>query len=141
MDSVDKYRHGVLIGNFVEDKFGRDLAEKVLTIFNVGPISWFPKITHYERPPRFKSLPLQATWSYFTKTTSHQFFLSNFKNHKWKRCNCDNNFSIEDLKDKHLIIFSIASRSPHTSPSCTMPPNNRKDLLSRVSFTMIPGTT
>ena len=47
MDSVDKYRHGVLIGNFVEDKFGRDLAEKVLTIFNVGSISWFPKITHY----------------------------------------------------------------------------------------------
>lgn len=28
MDAVDKYRHGVLIGNFVEDKFGRDLAEK-----------------------------------------------------------------------------------------------------------------
>ncbi len=32
MDSVDKYRHGVLIGNFVEDKFGRDLDEKVITI-------------------------------------------------------------------------------------------------------------
>lgn len=29
MDSVDKYRHGVLIGNFVEDKFGKDLEEKV----------------------------------------------------------------------------------------------------------------
>lgn len=29
MDSVDKYRHGVLIGNFVEDKFGKDLADKV----------------------------------------------------------------------------------------------------------------
>lgn len=28
MDSVDKYRHGVLIGNFVEDKFGKDLDEK-----------------------------------------------------------------------------------------------------------------
>ena len=25
MDSVNKYRHGVLIGNFVEDQFGRDL--------------------------------------------------------------------------------------------------------------------
>lgn len=32
MDSVDKYRHGVLIGNFVEDKFGKDLDEKVITI-------------------------------------------------------------------------------------------------------------
>lgn len=30
MDSVNKYRHGVLIGNFVEDKFGKDLAEKVI---------------------------------------------------------------------------------------------------------------
>ncbi len=25
MDSVNKYRHGVLVGNFVEDKFGKDL--------------------------------------------------------------------------------------------------------------------
>ena len=25
-DSVNKYRHGVLIGNFVEDKIGRDLS-------------------------------------------------------------------------------------------------------------------
>jgi len=25
MDPVNKYRHGVLIGNFVEDKFGCDL--------------------------------------------------------------------------------------------------------------------
>lgn len=25
MDSVNKYRHGVLVGNFVEDKFGNDL--------------------------------------------------------------------------------------------------------------------
>ncbi len=24
-DSVNKFRHGVLIGNFVEDKFGKDL--------------------------------------------------------------------------------------------------------------------
>lgn len=29
MDPVNKYRHGVLIGNFVEDKFGNDLHEKV----------------------------------------------------------------------------------------------------------------
>ena len=29
MDSVNKYRHGVLVGNFVEDKFGKDLHEKV----------------------------------------------------------------------------------------------------------------
>lgn len=28
LDSVNKYRHGVLIGNFVEDEFGKDLAEK-----------------------------------------------------------------------------------------------------------------
>lgn len=28
-DSVNKYRHGVLVGNFVEDKFGTDLHEKV----------------------------------------------------------------------------------------------------------------
>lgn len=34
MDSVDKYRHGVLIGNYVEDKFGKDLDEKVLIIIN-----------------------------------------------------------------------------------------------------------
>ena len=30
MDSVNKYKHGVLIGNYVEDKFGNDLAQKVL---------------------------------------------------------------------------------------------------------------
>ena len=29
MDPVNKYRHGVLVGNFVEDKFGKDLHEKV----------------------------------------------------------------------------------------------------------------
>jgi hypothetical protein len=29
MDSVNKYRHGVLLGNYVEDKFGTDLNEKV----------------------------------------------------------------------------------------------------------------
>ena len=29
MDPVNKYRHGVLVGNFVEDKFGRDLEAKV----------------------------------------------------------------------------------------------------------------
>ena len=29
LDSVNKYRHGVLVGNFVEDKFGKDLYEKV----------------------------------------------------------------------------------------------------------------
>ena len=28
LDSVNKYRHGVLIGNFVEDEFGIDLAKK-----------------------------------------------------------------------------------------------------------------
>jgi hypothetical protein len=50
MDSVDKYRHGVLIGNFVEDKFGRDLAEKVQANFNVGSISRCTKITYYQRP-------------------------------------------------------------------------------------------
>lgn len=50
MDSVDKYRHGVLIGNFVEDKFGRDLAEKVLANFNVGSISRCTKITYHQRP-------------------------------------------------------------------------------------------
>lgn len=32
MDSVNKYRHEVLIGNFVEDKFGKDLAEKVFIV-------------------------------------------------------------------------------------------------------------
>jgi hypothetical protein len=31
-DPVNKYRHGVLIGNFVEDKFGKDLHEKVLLL-------------------------------------------------------------------------------------------------------------
>lgn len=36
MDSVDKYRHGVLIGNFVEDKFGKDLAEKVYIAYIEG---------------------------------------------------------------------------------------------------------
>lgn len=30
MDPVNKYRHGVLIGNFVEDKFGNDLNQKVI---------------------------------------------------------------------------------------------------------------
>lgn len=36
MDPVNKYRHGVLIGNFVEDKFGKDLNEKVpLHLFRV----------------------------------------------------------------------------------------------------------
>lgn len=28
LDSVNKYRHGVLIGNFVEDDFGIDLVKK-----------------------------------------------------------------------------------------------------------------
>ena len=32
MDNVNKYRHGVLIGNFVEDKFGNDLSFKVFTL-------------------------------------------------------------------------------------------------------------
>ena len=27
LDSVNKYRHGVLIGNFVEDEFGIDLTK------------------------------------------------------------------------------------------------------------------
>lgn len=31
MDPVNKYRHGVLVGNFVEDKFGHDLHERVPT--------------------------------------------------------------------------------------------------------------
>jgi hypothetical protein len=30
LDCVNKYRHGVLVGNFVEDKFGLDLIEQVL---------------------------------------------------------------------------------------------------------------
>lgn len=38
MDSVNKYRHGVLVGNFVEDKFGKDLHEK-------GPNPDAPKTT------------------------------------------------------------------------------------------------
>lgn len=37
LDSVNKYRHGVLIGNFVEDKFGKDLSEKVKIILSQGP--------------------------------------------------------------------------------------------------------
>ena len=28
-DPVDRYRHGVLIGNYVEDKFGTDLLQQV----------------------------------------------------------------------------------------------------------------
>lgn len=28
LDSVNKYRHGVLVGNFVEDDFGVDLAKQ-----------------------------------------------------------------------------------------------------------------
>lgn len=32
LDSVNKYRHGVLVGNFVEDKFGKDLYEKVTNV-------------------------------------------------------------------------------------------------------------
>ena len=28
-DNVNQYRHGVLVGNFVEDKFGHDLHAKV----------------------------------------------------------------------------------------------------------------
>lgn len=36
MDPVNKYRHGVLVGNFVEDKFGKDLAEKVLIFIMKG---------------------------------------------------------------------------------------------------------
>jgi hypothetical protein len=38
LDSVNKYRHGVLIGNFVEDEFGNDLAIK-------GPNPDAPKLT------------------------------------------------------------------------------------------------
>jgi len=37
LDSVNKYRHGVLIGNFVEDEFGKDLNAK-------GPCPDAPKI-------------------------------------------------------------------------------------------------
>lgn len=29
-DSVNKYRHGVLIGNFAEEEFGRDAVNRVL---------------------------------------------------------------------------------------------------------------
>lgn len=43
MDSVNKYRHGVLVGNFVEDKFGKDLHEKVLPESLRDPIQTLPK--------------------------------------------------------------------------------------------------
>lgn len=36
MDSVNKYKHGVLIGNYVEDKFGNDLAQKVSKMLSIG---------------------------------------------------------------------------------------------------------
>ena len=36
MDSVNKYKHGVLIGNYVEDKFGNDLAGKVKSLLLIG---------------------------------------------------------------------------------------------------------
>lgn len=39
MDSVNKYKHGVLIGNYVEDKFGTDLADKVSKCLMQGPNS------------------------------------------------------------------------------------------------------
>ena len=32
MDPVNKYRHGVLVGNFVEDKFGNDLNQRVFSL-------------------------------------------------------------------------------------------------------------
>ena len=49
MDSVNKYRHGVLLGNYVEDKFGSDLASQVLFIFILGTSSRFYKASHNER--------------------------------------------------------------------------------------------
>lgn len=45
MDSVNKYRHGVLVGNFVEDKFGNDLHERVSSIISQGPLPDAPKQT------------------------------------------------------------------------------------------------
>jgi hypothetical protein len=45
LDSVNKYRHGVLIGNFVEDKFGKDLHEKVKSVLYKGPNPDAPKVT------------------------------------------------------------------------------------------------
>lgn len=53
MDSVDKYRHGVLIGNFVEDKFGKDLDEKVITINYSGSLSRCAETCHYKRSSRY----------------------------------------------------------------------------------------
>lgn len=44
MDSVNKYRHEVLIGNFVEDKFGKDLAAKVNRFLMQGPAQDAPKL-------------------------------------------------------------------------------------------------
>lgn len=32
MDSVNKYRNGVLVGNHVEDRFGKDLELKVFLV-------------------------------------------------------------------------------------------------------------
>ena len=40
MDSVNKYKHGVLIGNYVEDKFGNDLAQKVTITLKLGSKFW-----------------------------------------------------------------------------------------------------
>ena len=43
MDPVNKYRHGVLIGNFVEDKFGNDLNERVLLALQRDHSQMHPK--------------------------------------------------------------------------------------------------
>ena len=43
MDPVNKYRHGVLVGNFVEDKFGRDLEARVQLMKSRDPIKTPPK--------------------------------------------------------------------------------------------------
>lgn len=59
LDSVNKYRHGVLVGNFVEDKFGKDLYEKVRDNSHRDPI---------QMP--LKSLPPRRNMTWLTLFTN-----------------------------------------------------------------------
>ena len=50
-DNVNKYRHGVLVGNFVEDKFGNDLSAKVHPPHHLGTTTRCSKTTHNQTSP------------------------------------------------------------------------------------------
>ena len=100
-DPVDRYRHGVLLGNYVEDQFGRELVEKVsLYLFSKRikrPKSWLRlKSIMIHRIPSTSPIP-----SFRRNKRLPPTFMRLLPNTK---------ISTRSQKMKHLIIYSIAKK-------------------------------